>query len=542
MLVENIKIAMSKLVNLSLGLKNHFNFFLKVLSKCVMILNLKLLKMRKFYFVLKSIKKKKNLFSNSKYYLYTFYFLTYIILALHLFLLNSLYFVGKTYFWSTFTNVYFKYYLFKSNTFLFKFDLILDYLNIWFIFITLVIMFFIFCILHCRKIKNIYLCFFLFSVLEVFILLSFLSNNFLFFYVFFEATLIPMYFIIKIWGSRERKKHAGFLLFFYTLAGSFFIIPGIVILQQYFGTTDFMLFHLGYLVKSFLNSNEYSFYILCLLFFLFFIGFLFKLPTPPFHVWLIEAHAEASTAGSIVLAALILKLSGYGLLRVLITPFFSSVFEIFGNYLIIVPVFGVFYSCLAIVRQFDLKKIIAYSSIIHMNFAFLGLFTKSVYGFMGFYYSLVSHSFISAGLFFLVGILYDRYGTRNIKYFGGFSSRMPLYEFFFFFFFIANMGFPLFSGYIAELLLLVGLSYFNFFVLCFGLILTIFNVVFNIWLYNRIFGGLPSSFCLKYKDLTFREFNILVGLLFFVFFFGLFPEFVLDTTGIFLYTAFYNIY
>src|SRR5690606_30546765 len=128
----------------------------------------------------------------------------------------------------------------------------------------------------------------------------------------------------------------------------------------------------------------------------------------------IEAHAEASTAGSIVLAALILKLSGYGLLRVLITPFFSSVFEIFGNYLIIVPVFGVFYSCLAIVRQFDLKKIIAYSSIIHMNFAFLGLFTKSVYGLLGFYYSMLSHSFISAGLFFLVGFLFDRFGISII--------------------------------------------------------------------------------------------------------------------------------
>lgn len=511
-----------------------------------MIKKFKLLKERICFFVFKFFRKKTKLgyldnFQLRRMNYCFFYFLTYIILVLHTICLDRLYLVGKDYFWCSFTNVYFKYYLFKSNNFLFKFDLFIDYLNIWFIFITLIIMFFIFCILNSKNLKNIFLCFFLFFVLEIFILLSFLSSSLFFFYIFFESTLVPMFFIVKIWGSRERKKHASFLLFFYTLAGSFFIIPGIVIVQYYFGTTDFMLFHLGYLSESFLNSNESGFYILCLLFFLFFIGFLFKLPTPPFHVWLIEAHAEASTAGSIVLAALILKLSGYGLLRVLITPFFSNVLEVFGNYLIVVPIFGVFYSCLAIVRQFDLKKIIAYSSIIHMNFAFLGLFTKNIYGLLGFYYSMLSHSFISAGLFFLVGILYDRYGTRNIKYFSGFSSRMPLYEFFAFFFFVANMGFPLFSGFIAEILLIVGLAYLNFLILCFSLILTVFNVVFNIWLYNRIFGGLPSSLCLKYGDLTYKEFIILLGLLFFVIFFGFFPEFVFDTAGIFLYTVFYNI-
>jgi proton-translocating NADH-quinone oxidoreductase chain M len=360
----------------------------------------------------------------------------------------------------------------------------------------------------------------LLALLEILLLIVFSILDLFLFYISFELILVPMVLIIFIWGSRTRKIKAGFYFFLYTLLGSLFMLLGLIILYSELGSTNIL-----YLLH-FLPSYEKQ-----LVFWsLFFLSFAIKIPMFPFHIWLPEAHVEAPTIGSVLLAGLLLKLGGYGFLRILI-PLFPEATIFFTPFILTLAIVGMFYASLTLFRQIDIKKIIAYSSIAHMNFAILGMFSNTLIGLQGSLFLLISHGFSSSALFILVGLLYERYHTRLLHYYGGLIQLMPLYTFFFFYFTIASFGFPGFSNFIGEILILLGLISQSFSLLMFAGLGWILSVVYSISLFNRLcFGELKFTYVFFnfYNDLTKREFFVLLFLGIFILFFGLFPNSILD--------------
>lgn len=261
-----------------------------------------------------------------------------------------------------------------------------------------------------------------FFLIELLLINFFLVTNLLLFYIYFEAILIPMFLIILIWGSRKRKIHASFLFFFFTLVGSLFMLLGILWLYLYIGELNIQI--LQYIILS----KEHQ----LILWILFFIAFAVKVPIYPVHSWLPEAHVEAPTGGSIILAGVLLKLGLYGMLRVLLVLF--PIGNIYYTPLVITLSFiSVIFISIIILQQIDLKKIIAYSSIAHMNFAVIGMFSNNIYGIEGCIFTMLSHGLISSMLFFCIGVLYDRYGERNLLYYSNIAQIMPYFSFFFFF-------------------------------------------------------------------------------------------------------------
>ena len=352
-------------------------------------------------------------------------------------------------------------------------------------------------------------------LIDLLLLLVFSVLNVLLFYVFFEAILIPMYLMIGLWGSRERKIRAVYLFFFYTLFGSLLLLVGLLYIYNLTGSLN---------IEQLLVWN-FSFKEQCFLWLAFFMSFASKIPMFPFHIWLPEAHVEAPTVGSVLLAGILLKLGVYGFLRFSLTLFpEASLF--FSPLVYLLSVIGVIYASLTAIRQTDLKRIIAYSSVAHMNLVTLGIFSFNIIGLEGSILQSISHGFVSGAMFFMIGILYSRYHSRLLYYYGGLVHMMPLYSVLFLIFTMANIALPSTSSFVGEFLLLCGIYKFNTFSSIIGATGVILCGAYSLWLYNRmIFGNLKIIHTIRFNDLTFREFTILLPLLFFVFFMGVYPTF-----------------
>ena len=356
------------------------------------------------------------------------------------------------------------------------------------------------------------------SLINICLLLIFSSLDLIIFYVFFEAVLIPMSLLIGLWGSRERKVRAFYLLFFYTLVGSLLMLLGILYLLTKTGTSS-----LEYLLSWNFTFNEQ-----CWLWLAFFVSFASKVPIFPFHIWLPEAHVEAPTVGSVLLAGIMLKLGIYGLIRFNLN-LFPDACLFFSPFVYLLGVTGVIYASLCAIRQTDLKRIVAYSSIAHMNLVVLGAFSFNVIGLEGCILQSVSHGFVSSAMFFIIGVLYERYHSRFVYYYGGLVHTMPIYSVVFLVFTMANIALPGTSSFIGEFLLLTGIYSTN----------TVSSIVgasgimlcggYSLWLYNRIvFGSLKVNYTKKFKDIDFREFTVLLPLGLFVFVGGVYPYFFLN--------------
>lgn len=339
--------------------------------------------------------------------------------------------------------------------------------------------------------------------------------NLFVFYLFFEFLVFPLFFLIGFFGSRGRKIHAAYNLFFYTLLSSVLIFFSIFFLFSLTNSIDlnrmfFFVFNKNNVVES---------YYVCLFLLL---GFLSKVPVIPFHLWLPEAHVEAHTVGSVILAGIILKFSLYAILRFLLTTLDMVVYYYYKPYFLSLLIFSFCYASILACCQIDFKKLIAYSSISHMSLSFMGFFTFSKVGLCGCFVSLISHGFIAAALFFLVGFLYERFHTRNIFYYGGLVQFMPIYSTFFFFFILSNIGFPGLISFVGEYFLFFSFyQSFGFFITLSILVITFFITLFSFILFLRInFYQITGFLKNNLLDIKYFEFLILINLLFFTVIFG----------------------
>ena len=359
----------------------------------------------------------------------------------------------------------------------------------------------------------------LYLVLEFFILGVFLVKDLFWFYVCYEGVLIPMYLLLGLGSYRVRRVKAGRYFVLYTLFGSLFMLVGLFIVYISVGTFNYDL----------ILFSGLSIYSERLVWFLFFLGFYVKVPLFPLHIWLPEAHVEAPTSASILLAGVLLKLGIYGLFRYQCILFSGSV-PYYRGFICLVGVVGVVYSGLIAIRQIDLKRVVAYASVSHMSLVVLGLFSGFSEGYVGSFYQMLGHGLVSGGLFFGVGVLYSRFGSRLIWYYSGVIRIMPLFSFFFFILICGNMGIPLTTGFVGEFLLLLSVFQFNYFISFFcgwGMVL---GCVYSLWLYNRVVYGnmnqsLYSRLCvLPALDLTRLELFVLGLLSCFSVVFGIFPS------------------
>jgi len=355
-----------------------------------------------------------------------------------------------------------------------------------------------------------------FFLLQFFLILSFSVLDLMWFYVFFEGVLIPMFLLVGIWGSRNRKIRATYQLFVYTVFGSLLLLFTIVYLYTICGTTD---------IRS-LYLIELPFKVELVLWLALFISFSVKTPMFPFHIWLPEAHVEASTTGSVILAGVLLKLGTYGMFRFLV-PLFPFATKFFSIFVYVLCILAIIYISYTIISQIDLKKIIAYSSIVHMSFIILGLFSFNYYGIEGAILMMINHGLVAGGLFILIGSLYKRFHTRIVLYYSSLVSYMPLFSIFFFLFILFNIGFPGTGGFISEVLIFSSVEFLNPSILLFMFFGYLLSVVYSIWLYNRIcFGSTTLNYTSLFIDLKEDEVSYYICLSLLVVLMGIFPNYL----------------
>ncbi|GAB4387039.1 NADH-quinone oxidoreductase subunit M [Albidovulum sp.] len=371
-----------------------------------------------------------------------------------------------------------------------------------------------------------------FLVLEGLMIGVFVALDLVLFYLFFEAGLIPMFLIIGIWGGKDRI-YAAFKFFLYTFLGSVLMLVAMIAMYVDAGTTDIPSLLDHQFSSAPLNLLGFSLAggLQTLLWLAFFASFAVKLPMWPVHTWLPDAHVQAPTAGSVVLAAILLKMGGYGFLRFSL-PMFPIASDLLAPLIFWLSAIAIVYTSLVALAQEDMKKLIAYSSVAHMGYVTMGIFAANQQGLDGAIFQMLSHGFISGALFLCVGVIYDRMHTREIDAYGGLVNRMPAYALIFMFFTLANVGLPGTSGFIGEFLTLMGIFQVNTWVAFVAATGVILSAAYALWLYRRVvFGDLIKESLKTITDMTARERAIFAPLVAMTLLLGVYPSLVTDVTG-----------
>ena len=356
-----------------------------------------------------------------------------------------------------------------------------------------------------------------FLVLETMMVGMFASLDMLMFYLFFEAVLIPMFIIIGVWGG-ARRVYAAFKFFLYTLLGSVLMLVCMLAMYIEVGTTDIPV----------LTGYSFGVGMQTWLFLGFMASFAVKVPMWPVHTWLPDAHVEAPTAGSMILAGVLLKMGGYGFIRFSL-PMFPHASEFFAPLIFALSIIAIIYTSLVALAQSDMKKLIAYSSVAHMGFVTIGIFTLTEQGIAGAMFQMISHGLVSAALFFSVGVVYDRLHTRDISAYGGVAAVMPRYAVFFMFMMLASVGLPGTSGFVGEMLVLVGAWKASTWVAFFTATGLVLGATYMLWLYRRVmFGGIVHDDVKTMDPMNRREFAIFLPITVLVLWFGVYPASLLD--------------
>ena len=491
----------SSIKNLSLNRKIYYYYLHSATSNDPLILNT--IKKKNFFFV--------NPFVNF-----------FLILYASVFLVASLFYFIFFNNYDHFAYNYFSNWAFYSCQLLsvsFDWLIYLDAIGLYFIVLTSFIFFLVFLNLFSLKFKKDYkksyfnqkMLLILLFYIELCLILTFSTSNIFFFFFFFEASLVPLYILVQIWGrGLKKKQYAMFSLLFFTLTGSIFLLCGILLMFNFTNTVDFRV----------LTFEKVTFSNQLFLFFLFFLGFAFKAPMFPFYSWLPEAHVEASTSVSILLAAIFLKIASYGILRIILFNLHLASFYL-HNFIVLINIVSIFVVFFLALTQTDLKKIIALSSIGHMNYIIIGLFTYDPKAILGALIYMGAHALISSALFILIGILYENTNTRDLLNFSNIKSYNSRWAFFFFLFNIANVSFPGFISFFCELIIFNNLSFFSFFVLILLIFALFFSTIYTFWIvHNVLYGKIIKK---SYFVLSKNEVFSLTILLFGIFLFGLFP-------------------